>query len=329
MKKGITLLNKVCKQCEKKFIVSLSCKKQKFCCKKCFGKYNNGINNPFYGKKHSLESLKKMSESRKGRKLSEEWKRKIGESNKGKKYSLDTRKKMSESHKGKKLSLETRKKMSEVQKKGKYLNCKICNKEFWAIPTQIKNGRKYCSIRCSSSDKDRVYERWNSGKKMSEEFKKKISEGCRKRFKKLGYINSPEARKKISKSKRGEKSHFWKGGIAELTDRIRHLPKSKNWKLGVFQRDNFTCQMPDCNKTAKILNAHHIKEFSLIIEENNIKTIEQALDCQELWTLKNGITLCKKCHNSIRHHELKYQPIFINIINNYANTKTRPITNKG
>lgn len=42
-----------------------------------------GEKNPFYGKKHSEESLKKMSESHSGVKLSEEQKKKIGDTQRG------------------------------------------------------------------------------------------------------------------------------------------------------------------------------------------------------------------------------------------------------
>lgn len=57
-----------------------------------------------YGKKHTNETRKKMSESSKGnqnclgRVLSEETKFKISESNKGKKHTDETRKKISENH---------------------------------------------------------------------------------------------------------------------------------------------------------------------------------------------------------------------------------------
>lgn len=79
-----------------------------------------GKDSPWYGRKHSEESRKKMSESRKGKNnpmygktLSEEHKKKISESLKGKTLSTKTRKKMSEAQKGKTFSEETRKKISE------------------------------------------------------------------------------------------------------------------------------------------------------------------------------------------------------------------------
>ena len=62
-----------------------------------------GKNNPMYGKHHSEETKKKMSEARKGRKLSEETKRKLSEALKGRKCSEETKRKMSEAKKGEKI----------------------------------------------------------------------------------------------------------------------------------------------------------------------------------------------------------------------------------
>lgn len=82
------------------------------------GKVLRGKDNSMYGKKHSEETRKKMSEAHKGKKHSEEEKRKISEGNKGKKLSKEHCKKISEARKGSSISEETRKKLSE-QRKGK------------------------------------------------------------------------------------------------------------------------------------------------------------------------------------------------------------------
>lgn len=84
-----------------------------------------------------------------------------------------------------------------------------------------------------------------------------------------------------------------------IRDIIHSLPEYKDWKLNVFNRDNYICQ--SCNNdnaTSKgiKLEAHHTKPLSQIIEDNNIKTVADALNCKELWSLINGSTLCKKCH---------------------------------
>ena len=92
-----------------------------------------GKDNPFYGKHHSDETKKKISEANKGNKiwlgkhLSEEHKKKISESHKGKKISEETKRKISDTLKnkyafenhpnyGKHLTEEHKKKLSEVGK---------------------------------------------------------------------------------------------------------------------------------------------------------------------------------------------------------------------
>jgi group I intron endonuclease len=85
-----------------------------------------GENNPFYGKTHTLEIRKRISN---GRKKSTPWnKGKIlkqfsgenhpmfGKENHWGQHSEETKKKMSQKHKGKRLSNETRKKISEAMK---------------------------------------------------------------------------------------------------------------------------------------------------------------------------------------------------------------------
>jgi 5-methylcytosine-specific restriction endonuclease McrA len=66
-----------------------------------------------------------------------------------------------------------------------------------------------------------------------------------------------------------------------------------------MHRDDFICT--DCQKKGGILNVHHIKEFHIILEEYNIKDVNGAENCAELWDLNNGVTLCKSCH--IKRHK--------------------------
>lgn len=68
------------------------------------------------GKKHSAETIAKMSEAHKSKNLSAETIAKMREAAKDKKHSEETRAKISEANKGRKLSDETRAKMSEAKK---------------------------------------------------------------------------------------------------------------------------------------------------------------------------------------------------------------------
>ena len=117
---------------------------------------------------------------------------------------------------------------------------------------------------------------WNKEKKLSENHKSMLS----KNHADLSGSNHPN----------------WQGGITSLTTKIRTSLKYKQWRSEVFTRDKWICQT--CNKRSEgDIEAHHIKEFSKIIKENNILTLEEALKCLELWNINNGVTLCLDCHN--------------------------------
>ena len=88
----------------------------------------SGKNHPRYGKKHSQETIKKMSEVKKGKVHSAETRKKMSLSSMGDKNPLygkvvteETRKKISEANKGRKHTPEARKKISEAKKGTKYI----------------------------------------------------------------------------------------------------------------------------------------------------------------------------------------------------------------
>lgn len=80
-----------------------------------------------------------------------------------------------------------------------------------------------------------------------------------------------------------------------LFTQIRKVIEYRQWRSDVFTRDSFTCQC--CGIRGGQLHAHHIKKFSLILRENKIKSLSEAIQCVELWNLNNGTTLCSKCHS--------------------------------
>jgi len=124
-----------------------------------------------------------------------------------------------------------------------------------------------------------------------------------------GKKHTAEANRKNSEAHRGEKSNFWQGGKTTLDRLIRRSLKYRIWRTAVFTRDNYSCTWCGANK--KYLNADHIKQFALLLHENNITTVEQAENCEELWQINNGRTLCVDCHketdtffNKGRHYAL-------------------------
>lgn len=114
----------------------------------------------------------------------------------------------------------------------------------------------------------------------------------------LQRMKSSQSRKK--KQGINETHILWNEFISPLQERIRKLIEYKEWRNNVYKKDNYICQ--DCGyDKGSILNAHHNNIFFYkIIIDNNIKTIEDAKNCKDLWDINNGITLCKKCH--IKRH---------------------------
>lgn len=133
----------------------------------------------------------------------------------------------------------------------------------------------------------------------------------------LGKRNSPKTEFKkglipwnkdmIYSQIRGKNHPNWKDGITSLTKKIRDSFQYRQWRSDVFTRDDFTCQ--ECGRRGGCLHAHHKEAFADIMEFNDIRTYEQAMDCEELWNINNGITLCDKCHYLTRKNNI-YKEVF-------------------
>lgn len=135
-------------------------------------------------------------------------------------------------------------------------------------------------------------------------------------------VKIPDAvRKKMGDARRGvrrpdlvgKNNHFWNGGRTTLYNKIIHLIEYRQWRSSVFKRDNFICQLCQYSR-GKILNAHHIITRCQIIKKHNIKNVEEAILCTQLWDINNGITLCKRCHETTYGKENKFEEKFYAII---------------
>lgn len=109
---------------------------------------------------------------------------------------------------------------------------------------------------------------------------------------------------KICPQMQKEHSHMYKGGVSVVYKTSYNSPKYRKWRTEVFIRDNFTCVK--CGEKSGYVTAHHIKPFSKIRKDNNIKNIEDAKRCRELWDINNGITLCEKCHQKEDRYRARF-----------------------
>lgn len=164
------------------------------------------------------------------------------------------------------------------------IRCNNCNNLF---QPRLKT-TKYCCIKCGRAKQiftPNIYRKRGDTLIKTNNERRKIYGGSSK---------PPELRERLRIMFTGEKSHLWRGGISKLVKKIRQSLKYRIWRMEVFTRDDFICQK--CGKRGGRLHPHHIKSFSLILRDNNIKTLEEAINCKELWETSNGITLCIPCH---------------------------------
>ncbi len=198
--------------------------------------------------------------------------------------------------------------------KYKLLVCSICKKEFKCPLFQRE--RKFCSNKCYwktlkgrknywligykwSKERNLKISNKLKGKKFSEEHRRKLSNIAKNR--KFSKQTREKLSKALKKRWKNEKEKFirfgkdngnWKGGITPKNICARSSKKFIEWRKNIFTRDNFTCQKCGDNKGGN-LQAHHIKLFSEAI--------------QERFLTKNGITLCKKCHQKIHKGKRIYE----------------------
>ncbi len=148
-------------------------------------------------------------------------------------------------------------------------------KEFWSdmgTPQSLLNTAKHI-LKCKRISENNLGKTaWNKDKKWGEDIRKKISVANTGRK----YSNEINSKKGHSK----EKNPNWKGGISTEEKIIRTSREYEEWRKKVFERDNYTCLQ--CGQIGGTLHSDHIKSFSLFPELR--------------FSVENGRTLCKKCH---------------------------------
>lgn len=95
-----------------------------------------------------------------------------------------------------------------------------------------------------------------------------------------GKKKSPEHRIAMSIARKGEKSQWWRGGVAKKNKIIRESVEYALWREAVYKRDDYTCIL--CKTRGGKLQPDHIKPFAYF---PNLR-----------FSLDNGRTLCVDCH---------------------------------
>jgi hypothetical protein len=173
--------------------------------------------------------------------------------------------------------------------------CLGCKKVFFAKGNDASRPsrfsvRRFCSRRCSMKYGPK---RIRKPESFSELEKQRLRDMGKLFGYKKGHMSWNKGKKCPECGRKGNKPWNYTG-VTPVILNIRNSYSMRQWRSDVFTRDDFTCQ--GCLIRGGKLHAHHIKPFSIIVKENNIKSLEDAISCCELWDINNGRTLCIPCH---------------------------------
>lgn len=162
-----------------------------------------------------------------------------------------------------------------VGKKGEYKKCDFCGEDKYFMPNALNRKNYFCSkehhllfmkknaFRSNCKICDAIF--FTQPSQMKLRNRQTCSLGCR-------------AKMQILKAETRNRENPPSVGV--LNRRIRYSTKMNNWRVSVFERDNYTCQ--HCKVRGGTLNADHIKPFATYPELR--------------FELSNGRTLCVDCH---------------------------------
>jgi endogenous inhibitor of DNA gyrase (YacG/DUF329 family) len=157
------------------------------------------------------------------------------------------------------------------------IKCDHCGKDVKRRQRYIEQyASQYCSIRCKAlaQEKHIKCSCYTCGKEFE------IHPSDLRKSPKAGTFCSKNCRGVLqTKTQKGSNNPFWKGGVSSLNKLIRNGKSMMNWRISVFKRDDYTCQV--CGIRGGLLHAHHIVPF---------KEDKQNFD------VNNGMTVHSRCH---------------------------------
>jgi hypothetical protein len=247
------------------------------------------------GYRHSEETRRKMSESRRGEKNpnygknhTEETKKRIGDANRGRHPSEETRRKMSDSKRGRKLSEEHKRRAAEGLKKRHAVDPTIRKKISDRLTGMVRSDET--RKRISDAKKGYVYSD-ERNRRVSAALKgRKLSD--EQRMKRMGRRPSDETRRKLS----GENNHCWKGGISfepycpKFNDAFRERVRE------FFGRRCVECGTPE---NGRKLAVHHV----------NFNKMTCCDGTKPLF-----VSLCASCHSKTNFDREYWEEHFTAII---------------
>lgn len=186
-----------------------------------------------------------------------------------------------------------------IKKRGSYI-CRSCVAKLTPKP-QCSVAYWTLERRKSHGEKLKTNEKYQSAIKN----RKSVVGADNPMFGKKHSVVSVEKMSRSRTGKTGPQSTAWKGGKLSLTRRVKGILHTRfGWYKRVYQRDWYKCVR--CG-SAKQIDAHHIEPVwklirSLLKDNNKFATEEEKLewlvsqDCLKDPDLKNGMTLCRLCH---------------------------------
>jgi len=184
--------------------------------------------------------------------------------------------------------------------------------ELGCSEANISNLLKRYDIRIRS--KTELVAGHNKGKPCPEWQKRILSDCAKKRIgpksPRFGVQLTQETKDKIANSLkgryRGRLNPKWKeDAIHRWRASFHHTYEYKSWRKQVFQRDGYSCKA--CGKPSNgDIQAHHIQPLEFSPEL--------------IFDVANGITLCRKCHRSIKGKEIQFVEMFSELVSDSSHS---------